>query len=410
MRFQHQGMSLWYSTSDAPAPGGTVPEGAELLVTVGVLPADASNRVEVRYRANQGAVQTVSATWFRNEASSGAQYFAARLPAFRAGDRVEFQAIATCAGRSVPSPEDAAASASSFQVVRSTARAMPPLPTGGAGPGPAVSHLAPQPLAPAGADLPGGLEAPEERARRAVAGLPVDLHRPGLDDRIVRPWWDEGSPPWWAPDASSWTYRQLADAQQRPTCQESLDGLRAQVSAPPPEGYGPGQLAAPLLVGEPLFVCLLRAALAQGEAQRGWFVWQNLDSELAVHHRESRAALLEGLVLVGLPTRCDQIPSPAPADSELVVPLAVGSPAEPAGLVMAAEPVARGPQLLVDVWGETAVAAAWLALVDVCRFLAELAGQDRNCYPLLPGAVAAQPGMFTVVPQARHAIDVRARL
>jgi hypothetical protein len=152
MRLENQGLSLWYSTSDAPAPEATVSEGATLLVTVGMLPADASNRVEVRYRVNQAAVQTVSASWFRNDVSSGAQYFAARLPAFRAGDLVEFQAVATCAGRRVPSPKEAAAFASSFQVVRAEDKATPTPSLAGTEAGAVVSNLASQPLAPGGAD------------------------------------------------------------------------------------------------------------------------------------------------------------------------------------------------------------------------------------------------------------------
>jgi hypothetical protein len=233
----------------------------------------------------------------------------------------------------------------------------------------------------------------------------LDAHKQSLIGQISQPWWDEASPPWWAPEATGWTYHRLADARLSPACQELLDGLRAEVPGPPAGGYEPGQLAAPILFEEQLFVCLLRAALAQGEAECDRFVWQDLDSELAVHHQESRAALLEGLVLVGLPTSCDQIPSTAVVDNELVVPLAVGTPNEPAGLAMAAEPVARGPELLVNVWGETAIAAAWLALVDVCRFVAELAGGDQNCRPLLPGAVSAESGVLAVVPQAQHAID-----
>lgn len=224
---------------------------------------------------------------------------------------------------------------------------------------------------------------------------------------ILRPWWDESSPPWWAPGGDPWTWRQLAQVRLAQGCRQILDGLLEGIGSPPPRGYAPGTLAPPLMIREPLFVCLLRAALARGQAPDGGFVWQNLDSELSVDPRECRAALLEGLVLIGLRTHCDQIQSSSVLENELVVPLAVGSSAEPAGLIMASEPVARGPELLVDVWGETAVAASWQALLDVCRFVASLAGEDQHCGPMLPGAVAAKPGTLIVVPQARHAIDVR---
>jgi hypothetical protein len=116
MRFQHEGMSLWYGTSDAPAPNELVTPGTEVIVTVGVEPADASNRIEVSYRLNGGSTQTAPTRWLRGSSSGEAQYFEAHLGPFRDGDRVEYSAICKCAGRQVPSAEEAAKFASSFQV------------------------------------------------------------------------------------------------------------------------------------------------------------------------------------------------------------------------------------------------------------------------------------------------------
>src|SRR5262245_41994454 len=110
-------MSLWYGTSDAPAPGETVPAGAEVTITVAVLPADASNRIELRCRTNQGPAETVAARWLRNDVAGKTQYFRAQFPAFRAGDSVEYIAICRCAGRQVPSPGEAREFPSSFHVI-----------------------------------------------------------------------------------------------------------------------------------------------------------------------------------------------------------------------------------------------------------------------------------------------------
>ena len=99
MRFENQGLSLWYGTPDAPGPGTVIPAGAEVPITVGMSPADASNKVDVHYRINGGAVESLSASWFRN--SGDAQYFTARLPVFRQDELVEFWATATCAGKYV---------------------------------------------------------------------------------------------------------------------------------------------------------------------------------------------------------------------------------------------------------------------------------------------------------------------
>jgi hypothetical protein len=182
-------------------------------------------------------------------------------------------------------------------------------------------------------------------------------------------------------------------------CRRFLRELRARHDAHR-TGYLPGELAEPIVVDEKLFLCLWREALARPGVVNGWFVWQNLDSEVAVHVQESRAALREGLVIAGLRMRCEEI-----EESELVVPLAAGTEQEPSGMVLVSEAVARGPDLLVDVWGESAVAACWAAVVEVARAVSAAAGRDRECGPLLPGAIFAADGQITVVPQARHAID-----
>ncbi|MGX5187752.1 hypothetical protein ACWKT5_34630 [Streptomyces avermitilis] len=211
--------------------------------------------------------------------------------------------------------------------------------------------------------------------------------------------------PQWA-EQDSWSYRDLDQAPLSAECRDELETLRAEAGGGrPPGGWPAGWPAPPLVVREPLFLCLFRAALARGELRYGRFVWQDLDSELGVHYQESRAALLDGIVLIGLRTFCDQVSGGEAAQAELVVPMAVGTPDEPAGLVVAAETTARGPELLVDVWGETAVAACWQALIAVCRYVASLAGEDRHCRPLVPGGVHAADGFLTVVPQAMHAVD-----
>jgi hypothetical protein len=218
--------------------------------------------------------------------------------------------------------------------------------------------------------------------------------------QVRRPWWDPADPPWWAP-GRAWDWSRLAGDDQPvtdPACEDLAREFRLRCPGLHP-GYAPGELAQPIRVEEQEFRELLLAAVTRDAPARR-FVWRRLDSELLVDALESRVALLEGLVLVGLRTRCAEL-----GDAELVLPVAVGTETAPAGLVMAGEPVARGPELLVEVWGEAAVAAVWLALVDACRVLAARAGEDRYCEPLLPGAAYAQPGLFTVIPQARHAID-----
>ena len=120
MRFEHEGMSLWFGTADTPVPGETVPAGIEATITVAVKPISASNRVELRYRVNQGTTEILAAKRLPgHSALSQSQYFTISLPAFRAGDSVEYRVICYCAGCQVPSPEQAENFASSFRVIES---------------------------------------------------------------------------------------------------------------------------------------------------------------------------------------------------------------------------------------------------------------------------------------------------
>ena len=121
MKFEHDGRTLWYGTPDAPAPVETVAAGTEIVITIGVSPIDASNKVELLYHLNQGSAVTVAAKWVQNDIVRQAQYFRATLPALRAGDVVEYLPINGCAGCQFPSPAELTAFPSSFRVVEATA-------------------------------------------------------------------------------------------------------------------------------------------------------------------------------------------------------------------------------------------------------------------------------------------------
>ncbi len=117
MQFEREGITIWYGTPDAPAPEKAVHVGSKATITVGVKPVDASNRVKLIYRINQGPIETLVAKWIWNDPSGKAQYFRAHLPDLCAGDIVEYTAICRCAGRQVPSPGEAKRFASSFRVI-----------------------------------------------------------------------------------------------------------------------------------------------------------------------------------------------------------------------------------------------------------------------------------------------------
>jgi hypothetical protein len=120
MRVEHDGITLWFGTSDAPAPSGAIAPDSSISFCVGVHPADAANRVKISYRTQgQPNEEAVQLRWWRNDVSDKTQYFRTRLPAsrFRAGETVEYTAICRCIGRQVPSPGEAERLVASFHVV-----------------------------------------------------------------------------------------------------------------------------------------------------------------------------------------------------------------------------------------------------------------------------------------------------
>jgi hypothetical protein len=128
MRYEENGIVIWYGTPDAPAPGDLIqaaPSGRAigLTVTVGLQPIAARNAVEVRYRVGLGAERKVQAWLARTDFRARAQYFVAQLPEFSVGDTVAYGVVCSCAGRQTPGPGQTGKLGSSFKVV---AAASPP--------------------------------------------------------------------------------------------------------------------------------------------------------------------------------------------------------------------------------------------------------------------------------------------
>ncbi len=129
-------------------------------------------------------------------------------------------------------------------------------------------------------------------------------------------------------------------------------------------------------------------------------IWHDHDGEVLVHLDRTQVVMFPGLVLIALTLESDQTGA-----AQLIVPFAVGSPENPAGLIAVTEPRPRGPQALVDRWGQAAIAAAWQALLDVAHGLSLRAGVDQDGARLIPGALSTDGTALSVIPQARHAAD-----
>ncbi|MGY1642010.1 hypothetical protein ACI782_12895 [Geodermatophilus sp. SYSU D00703] len=319
-------LDVWFGTTDAPAPEGSESD-AKPGITVGVSLHAQGAVVGLRHRRAGGPWHRMRLQY--SHRTDEAQYFTGTFPRLPQGAVLEYEVYLRCDGPR-PIPEVRVGERASFQVLRSGAGPLVPMPT---------------PLPPA-----------------PLVG--------------------------WEPDADTGS-----------SCGSFLSDLRARAA----DKLLWGAPAEPVAVPSDVFTCLFREALHPQRIPEGWAVWRDLDSEVALDVGRTRVALLQGFVVCGLRMRCDQVMD----TSELTVPLATGTETEPSGLIMTGELAARGIPLLVDAWGEVAVVGCWTAVVDVASKVAAAAGTDIRGGPLLPGAVWTADDVFTVVPQARHAIDGR---
>lgn len=150
---------------------------------------------------------------------------------------------------------------------------------------------------------------------------------------------------------------------------------------------------------------LLRAAAldvadAESDSAQGRVLWRHAGSELLVVPGRLQVRLSEGLLAISLPVQCDQT-----GDAMVHVSFAIGSARRPAGLVATTEERPRGPDVVVDLWGERVVAYLWRSLLELLESLAAESGRDEDGAPLLPAAMQASANGLTVQAMARHAFD-----
>ena len=185
--------------------------------------------------------------------------------------------------------------------------------------------------------------------------------------------------------------------------------IRPILNLPIPSWFtqsNPGSVAGPITVSAAQLQTSIIGALGSRYAPPGGtappeVVWYDHDGEVLFIIGETLVNLMDGLVLVALTLQTDQT-----GPGQVTVPLGVGTASQPVGMTVATELRPRSPTpLLVDRWGDAATAAAWGALLDVAKTMAEQAGADSNGAPYVPGAMSAASTGFTVTPQARQAMD-----
>jgi hypothetical protein len=182
-----------------------------------------------------------------------------------------------------------------------------------------------------------------------------------------------------------------------------LDANRANAAASPPKPLPAGTVGPEIPVNLQSLQQLIIAAATE-DSQRAVQVWTKDSSELLVVTGKVAITLDDGLVLISIPVSCDQLSS-----GVIVVPFAAGGKETPSGMVFATEDRPRGPELIVDVWGEALTAYAWKLLLTVTHRLTLQSGVDEDGAGLVPIAFTAAKDGVTLLPIARHTFD-RVRL
>jgi hypothetical protein len=104
MRFDNDGLSLWYGTPDTPVPPDDGADREASSVTVAVQPPSDAHRVMVHYRVDRGVARTLHARHLSTDYTRRIQYFLACFPRFDTGDEVQYRAVLGSSGRHVPAP------------------------------------------------------------------------------------------------------------------------------------------------------------------------------------------------------------------------------------------------------------------------------------------------------------------
>ena len=170
-------------------------------------------------------------------------------------------------------------------------------------------------------------------------------------------------------------------------------------AASPPGGYPAGTVLDAIEIREAEVEERFRRLLhPAGDAPD--VVWQDADAEVVFHSAETRVTIVQGIALAGI-----QLGTAELGKSMVTVPLAIGLKTRLTGMIVTAERKPRGHPLLIDRWGDAAIAVAYGALLQVAADVAGAQGRDQDGAPLIAGAVYAQPNRLGVIPQARHPTD-----
>ncbi|MDQ3980457.1 MAG: hypothetical protein M3314_13030 [Actinomycetota bacterium] len=177
------------------------------------------------------------------------------------------------------------------------------------------------------------------------------------------------------------------------------------VSAAAPSRIRPGQTVEPVMAPLDLVHRLLVRSLsvAAGAGRNNpvlWarpLLWDTGTDQLLLHLAKASMTTGSGFVDLQLPVQCDQT-----GQAEVVMTYLTASPERPHGFVVASEDRPRGPEVVVQVWGEALVALGWRALVEMAALIAATRGRSTSGLPLVASTVVATPDGLTITAMGPH--------
>lgn len=180
-----------------------------------------------------------------------------------------------------------------------------------------------------------------------------------------------------------------------------VERLRADGLLPPEAVRASGEVGQPIRLDRASAVKLMRVSALRAAGffrptRRTTIAWVDGANQLAIQVAELDLVVEEGQVVVLLPVRCDQ------AEGTVRVTFVLGSPERPRGLYAATERRPRGPEVVVETWGDHLVAFAWQCLLGLYTGMAGASGKDSRGNYLVPVEVTADSEGLAVVPMGRH--------
>ncbi len=175
-----------------------------------------------------------------------------------------------------------------------------------------------------------------------------------------------------------------------------MDALREKTPKALPRTPIPtGKKGADLPVTTSALTQLLRLAAVQLSDNQASIIWDDGVNQLVVHPAKMKAFVTEGRVQVEIRVEADGL------RTTMRVPFSVGSVKRVSGLVVATADRPAGNALVARIWGDPLIALAHSALMRTSESLAGASGRDVQNMRLMPRALVARRGSFTVETQAR---------